>query len=451
MHQLRRQRCRRPLLLVVLTMVFSGAASATWYSIVRDTRDSSCSSMSVSPDSPVGDIPDFFRAMQSFPWSDLRVAMKERSDHRKPLLAEMIHVLTPFIIQEPREPILPKCSVPPPLPDIDCSGMPDVFSGRRDKPARVAHMIPFGFEVDVLEIHLRELYDIVDFFFILESTRAQAEQLGKPLIWERVKNQDRFRIFQDKVVHILVDDIESIPNKDDPKATSEWYMEEMQERRRFTKFLEWNEKQTVPFSDDDIIGFGDTDEVAWRNNVHSIKFCKLVKSPVDIGIWFPSGTVDTAFRTDFPVPGHPYTLGDPTFHTLGAAKALLESGETPSRNRGKSGRFLLGGMHMSRHRYLPHMMVDPLTCTECVETGPQTLVNAVDVILSNDFGRLQEYWEVYHSEGLRPRTVSVESIGSEAESIRKIPWFLECNPNRYPYWWGGTDLRLTGGVEHIEV
>ncbi len=83
----------------------------------------------------------------------------------------------------------------------------------------------------------------------------------------------------------------------------------------------WNQNNGNYFRDSDIIGFGDTDEIPSRHTIHLLKHCQWRNNgPVDIGIWFPMGLVDQAFRTDFPVPGYPYTLGDPTFWTLRQAK-----------------------------------------------------------------------------------------------------------------------------------
>ncbi len=179
------------------------------------------------------------------------------------------------------------------------------------------------------------------------------------------KGGHRFRPFHDKIVHIILDDIESAPSRNDASAENMWFIEDTQERMRFSKFLEWNEKQADPFSDDDMIGFGDTDEVAWRDNVWLLKHCIPSNSAIDIGIWFPMGRIDHAFRTDFPVPGHPYTLGDPTYFTIKGAKEQMAGGKPPSRNRGTSGSFLLGGMYMTRHRFLPFMILETITCTEC--------------------------------------------------------------------------------------
>ena len=91
-----------------------------------------------------------------------------------------------FSRQEPLVPINATCQ-PPPLisPDeIICNHTnvrsfrmdgetiersTTLFQGKRITPAKIGHAIQFGSaDVDTLEIHLSELYDVVDYFFIVE-------------------------------------------------------------------------------------------------------------------------------------------------------------------------------------------------------------------------------------------------------------------------------------------
>ena len=385
----------------------------------------------------------FQQAAVNLPWSELESS--SLSDiQRARAFSKFIFDVSKFVVKEPLVEIEPKCQEAPALPDpqsIDCFQYGDAFSGKRGRPARIAHMIQFGFDVDVLEIHLRELYDVVDVFFILESTRAHKKLVEKPLIWERIKDQDRFEIFNDKVVHIVLDDIDaSSPNVEAEKDI--WYLENVQESIRFKKFLEWNEKNGNIFTDNDMIGFGDADEVAWRNNVHAIKHCQPKGPAIDVGIWFPMGRVDNAFRTDWPVAGHPYSLGDPTFFTLSGARQRMESGHPPNRNRGKSGRFVLGGMHMTRHRFLPFLLLESITCSECGQWDPSTVREFKRILTSGDIRDAEKHWDKLHSDPFTGRVVPIESIGQEADALHKIPWFLSCNGYRYPYWWGEHDTRL---------
>ena len=63
-----------------------------------------------------------------------------------------------------------------------------------------------GFESDVVEIRLREMYDFVDKIFIGESANAHHLLTEKPLIWEYLAKQDRFRPFLAKIARFIVDE-----------------------------------------------------------------------------------------------------------------------------------------------------------------------------------------------------------------------------------------------------
>lgn len=111
-------------------------------------------------------------------------------------------------------------------------------------------MLQFGFDVDSLEIHLNELYDNVDKFFILESTRTHFRTVRKPLLWERVRLQPRFQKFSDKIIPFTLDDAESAHLSEKVKTFA---LESLQERLRWEKFLQWN-NSTRFFEDHDLLG-----------------------------------------------------------------------------------------------------------------------------------------------------------------------------------------------------
>ena len=111
------------------------------------------------------------------------------------------------------------------------------------------------------------------------------------------------------VVHLVIDDSQYAQlNRNEGERDNYWALEALQERLRWEKIKEWN-GYTKAFGDDDVIGFGDADEITFRDNIQLLKNCPLKTPSIDIGIWFPFGRMDQAFKSDFPVPGHPYTLG----------------------------------------------------------------------------------------------------------------------------------------------
>ena len=86
-----------------------------------------------------------------------------------PLSKNPITSLAALAALPPPVPPSPSCR-PPPLPtEPICNDT--AFSGQRlDKPRKLALMLMFGFEVDTLEVQLREVVDLVDVIFIVEAT-----------------------------------------------------------------------------------------------------------------------------------------------------------------------------------------------------------------------------------------------------------------------------------------
>jgi beta-1,4-mannosyl-glycoprotein beta-1,4-N-acetylglucosaminyltransferase len=62
----------------------------------------------------------------------------------------------------------------------------------------------FNNELDLLELRLNELSDVVDYFVLAEAT-VSFRGLPKPLVFEQHK--DRFALFLDRIIHIVVDDM----------------------------------------------------------------------------------------------------------------------------------------------------------------------------------------------------------------------------------------------------
>ena len=83
-----------------------------------------------------------------------------------------------------------------------------------------------------------------------------------------MKFTKRFEKFQSKIVHFIIDDADiqfaDMALKEfHPELHKIWTMEFYQELLRWVKFLEWN-SQSNYFGPNDIVGFGDADEIASR-------------------------------------------------------------------------------------------------------------------------------------------------------------------------------------------
>ena len=113
-----------------------------------------------------------------FPWQKFEESMQNVNEtlYRQSL----IDGLQQYAYQEPLLPVNYSCSVPSLInpDDIVCEGFPDAFLPNKYKyPVKVAHAIQLGFDADSLEIHLNEIYGVVDHFFIIEATRIHCKTL----------------------------------------------------------------------------------------------------------------------------------------------------------------------------------------------------------------------------------------------------------------------------------
>lgn len=72
---------------------------------------------------------------------------------------------------------------------------------------RVYDCFVFFNELDILEIRLNTLDKLVDTFVLVESTHTFTGQ-EKPLVY--AENKDRFKRFNDRIVHVVVDDMPAL-------------------------------------------------------------------------------------------------------------------------------------------------------------------------------------------------------------------------------------------------
>lgn len=342
---------------------------------------------------------------------------------------KVVEVLVNFMIEEPAEEIDPSCT-PPALPNVQCEDYTSVFGDdvtKAQKEHKLGILIQLGFDVDILEVYLYEVYDVIDKFFITESVVSHSNlQTRKPLVWERLKDTPRFKRFADKVVHFVVDDAgRKIPDGDG------WTSEYNQERLRWEKFKEWNEKHKF-FESDDLIGFGDTDEIPSRNALAVLRQCSGSIDHADIGLTFFFGGHEDVFQSDFPIKRYPYTYGDPTFFTLKDALTYKEHKPYPNRLRGGSKKHILGGAHISPYPYAPFIINKAIVATE------QSTVRMIG-------GNMEEMEDFYKNEvvgSFKNRIKNVNEIMDQIKDHYYIPWIMKCVPGRYPSFFGKRDQRL---------
>lgn len=107
-------------------------------------------------------------------------------------------------------------------------------------------------EFELLELRLKELYNHVDYFVIVEANRT-FQNKPKPLHFQ--ENKDQFAPWADKIIHCAVDDM--------PKNTDTWGRERHQ-RDAIVRAV----SDADP---DDIILIGDADEIPRAETVEHLK------------------------------------------------------------------------------------------------------------------------------------------------------------------------------------
>ena len=117
-----------------------------------------------------------------------------------------------------------------------------------------------------------------------------------------------------------------------------------------------------------------------------------------------------------------------------------------TRNTGTQGRtwkyYLLGGLHMTGISFLPHALIKELTASSY--KGRQEHLDELAGGEVRDLDKAQ--MELYNLGGQfkhwKARTVALNRVQArERAAVGYVPWFLRCNPSRFPYWFGNPDPR----------
>ena len=117
---------------------------------------------------------------------------------------------------------------------------------------KVYDILPFFNELDILEIRLKELWNVVDFFIITESNLSHS---GKPKEYIFENNIKRFEPYMEKIRHIKVEDMPDTPDS---------WVRERHQRRVGSRGL-------YDLEADDIVITSDCDEIARADVVKLIQ------------------------------------------------------------------------------------------------------------------------------------------------------------------------------------
>eukprot|EP00128_Syssomonas_multiformis_P017639 Colp12_sorted_trinity150504_noHs@30333 len=321
----------------------------------------------------------------------------------------------------------------PPL-SYDCgnSAYSSILTGRkRSSPVRIVWSFLFSAEVQLLEINLHELDDVVDIFILHESTVTH-RGARKPLYYDRASAQ--FRKFHHKLVHNVYDD-SRVGWIDHVKADLitdrvDWTLDAQQHQlglRYLREHFAW-------LSDDDIIIWGDGDEVADPGLLLHMKHCEITTHdifPLATNTPFYMSDFRWLFQTDWPPSyNYPYSFAMPTLWSYRTLKELSQDpGMDLRRHKPKNPWPELppGGYHVSSFAYPPSLMFKLLSTTEYGDASqiPRDMVEWMTLLQ-----RSPHPWPCHriHSAGN-----TLPDAYTKWGYTHRAPWFVQQNPERYWY------------------
>lgn len=130
---------------------------------------------------------------------------------------------------------------------------------KSDERVKVVDAVIFSIELDILEIRLRELWDLVDIFVVLEADRTFTG-VEKPLLL--AENLHRFKFAEEKLRHIV------LRNSLQQNPSSNFENEEIM-RRNMTQTI-----QSLRPNHGDLIIVGDVDEIPFKETINLLKNCE---------------------------------------------------------------------------------------------------------------------------------------------------------------------------------
>jgi hypothetical protein len=117
---------------------------------------------------------------------------------------------------------------------------------------KIYDIMPFFNELEVLEIRIKELWDVVDYFVVAESNLSHS---GKPKEYIFENNIARFEPYMSKIRHVKVEDMPDTPDS--------WVRERFQRKAC--------ERALYDMQPEDIVITSDCDEIARAEIIEMIK------------------------------------------------------------------------------------------------------------------------------------------------------------------------------------
>lgn len=139
------------------------------------------------------------------------------------------------------------------------------------EPTRIFDCVLISVELDMLEIRMRELVDVVDYFLILEATRSFSGSLRNNMAFQDARADGRFAFADAKIRYRLVEDF--LPHPPSP------FVNEARMRIHMDSLL--HDSGVTP---GDIVLMSDVDEIPSAHTVRLLKECGGWPSPLHLNM-----------------------------------------------------------------------------------------------------------------------------------------------------------------------
>jgi hypothetical protein len=273
---------------------------------------------------------------------------------------------------------------------------------------------------------------MVDMIFLVESTVTHKGK-PKPLMWERLKFTERFAfVNMSRVSHVVVDD----RLRTRRAREEEWFTERQQTDHGIAAVKEWAEGEGG-FGPEDLFISGNVDEIMSQEALHQLRWCEVANDVTTGALWMPIGDLGQALRSDFPVAGRPHTLGLPAIYRWRKVTNNRLPGRMPPLISSQI--YVRGGAHLTNSALLVTRIIKELTATEDVFYGGY--VNTDYLLSLTEEEANSEQAKLYRLEGQSCWAANRDPVERATDIIARPPWWLACNPARFPYWYNRSEPR----------
>lgn len=159
-----------------------------------------------------------------------------------------------------------------------------------ERERRLVDVFIYAGEADLLEVRIRELWDVVDLFIIAEANLTFMGK-PKPLYFAQTEQQQRFEFAMSKIVYVPVGSLRALRMGDSP-FTNEYKM------RRDTALAMI---KSGGFEKDDLFVISDIDEIPYAHTLRLLKTCTGYPSTVHLKL------DSYRYSFEFPLPLQPVT------------------------------------------------------------------------------------------------------------------------------------------------